>query len=233
MSRFAFFVPRLAGARFGDRSLAAAGAGLGVLVAAIAGLGIQTGFAGLPFLIAPIGASAVLVFAVPASPLAQPWPVFGGNLVSAMVGVAMAQSIGNPLLAIALAVSLAVIAMSLLRCLHPPSGAVAITAILGGDAVVKAGFAYPVTLVAANTAALLGAGWLYHRFSHHSYPHRAGPVAEAHLSSGLLRSDIEQALAESGETFDIDLNDLEGLLLRAETISDERQKREIGADYAI
>lgn len=236
MSRFHIFSPLLAGARFGDRSWAALGAGLGVLVAASAGLGVDMGFPGLPFLIAPIGASAVLVFTIPASPLAQPWPVFGGNLVSATVGVAMAQAVGDPMLAAGLAVCTAILAMSVLRCLHPPAGAVAITAILGGDAVTQMGFAYPVTLVAANSAALLATGWLYHRFSHHSYPHRPEPVAEVHLPSGLLRKDIDQALAESGETFDIDLTDLEGLLLRAEAIAAERQDREAksgAAEYAI
>ena len=233
MSRLRLFVPLLAGASFGDRSWAALGAGLGVLAAAIAGLAMQTGYPGLPFLIAPIGASAVLVFAVPASPLAQPWPVFGGNLVSAAVGVAIAQSFANPMLAVGVAVCLAILAMSVLRCLHPPSGAVAITAILGGDAIAKAGFAYPVTLVAANSAALLVIGWLYHRFSHHSYPHKPEPVAEISVLSGLLREDIDRAIAESGETFDIDLNDLEGLLMRAEAISAERQRSDAGSDYAI
>ena len=233
MSRLRLFVPLLAGASFGDRSWAALGAGLGVLAAAIAGIAMQIGYPGLPFLIAPIGASAVLVFAVPASPLAQPWPVFGGNLVSAAVGVAMAQSIANPMLAVGVAVCLAIIAMSVLRCLHPPSGAVAITAILGGDAITKAGFAYPVTLVAANSAALLAMGWLYHRFSHHSYPHKPEPVAEISVPSGLLREDIDRAIAESGETFDIDLNDLEGLLMRAEAISADRQRSDAGSEYSI
>lgn len=233
MSRLRLFEPLLAGANFADRSWAALAAGLGVFVASIAGLAIQASYPGLPYLIAPIGASAVLVFAVPASPLAQPWPVFGGNLVSATVGVAMAQSIANPMLAVGLAVCLAIVAMSLLRCLHPPSGAVAITAILGGEAISKAGFAYPVTLVAANTAALIAMGWLYHRFSRHSYPHRPEPVVEMTAPTGLLREDIDKAIAESGETFDIDLEDLEGLLMRAEAISVERQRSEAGSDYSI
>lgn len=233
MSRLRLFKPLLAGANFADRSWAALAAGLGVFVASIAGLAIQASYPGLPYLIAPIGASAVLVFAVPASPLAQPWPVFGGNLVSATVGVAMAQSIANPMLAVGLAVCLAIIAMSVLRCLHPPSGAVAITAILGGEAISKAGFAYPVTLVAANSAALLAMGWLYHRFSRHSYPHRPEPVIETTAPTGLLRADIDKAIAESGETFDIDLEDLEGLLMRAEAISAERQRSEAGSDFSI
>lgn len=233
MRRLRLFVPLLAGASLRDRSGAAAGATFGVLVAALTGMLVGYAFPDFPFMVAPIGASAVLVFAVPASPLAQPWPVFGGNVVSGTVAVAVAHAIPDPALAVGLAVGLAIMGMSILRCLHPPGGAVAITAILGGDAIVKAGFAYPVTLVAANSAALLAMGWVYHRFSHHSYPHRPEPVVEAPIPSGLLRADIDQAIAESGETFDIDLDDLENLLLRAEAISANRQYEEANSDYAI
>ena len=50
----------------------------------------------LPFLVAPLGASAVLVFCVPASPLAQPWAVIGGDLLSAAVGLIAGHLIGDP-----------------------------------------------------------------------------------------------------------------------------------------
>ncbi|MFN3453240.1 MAG: HPP family protein, partial [Sphingorhabdus sp.] len=119
------------------------------------------------------------------------------------------------------AVATSILVMSLLRCLHPPSGAVTITTILGGQAIVEAGYLFPLSLVAANSAALLAAGWLFHRFSGHSYPHRAA-VSSA-LPVGLLRADIDQAVAEAHETFDIDLADLEALLLRAERIAEQRR----------
>lgn len=233
MSRLRIFVPLLAGASLRDRSGAAAGAVFGVCLTAFAGMLLQHAWPDFPFLIAPIGASAVLVFAVPASPLAQPWAVFGGNVVSGTVAVAVAHAVHNPAIAGGLAVGLAIMAMSVMRCLHPPGGAVAITAILGGEAIQQAGFVYPLTLVALNSAALLAVGWLYHRFSHHSYPHRPTPVTEVPILSGLLREDIDQAISESGETFDIELDDLENLLLRAEVISANRQYREANADYAI
>lgn len=212
----------MAGARLNDRLVACLGAGLGVFVAAVAGLGIQNMWPALPFLIAPIGASAVLVFAVPTSPLAQPWPVFGGNVLSAAVGVTVAHFIPDPLLAVGLAVALAILAMSLLRCLHPPSGAVAVTAIIGSDAVVAAGYMYPVTLVAANSAALVLAGYLFHRFSGHSYPHRVSE-SPAPLPAALLREDIELALAQTKETFDISPADLETLLMTAESFAAQRR----------
>ncbi|RYH63846.1 MAG: hypothetical protein EON54_07270, partial [Alcaligenaceae bacterium] len=100
------------------------GAGLGILAAALLARW-WAGFArveGLWFA-APLGASAVLVFAVPASPLAQPWAVIGGNVLSALVGSACAALIPDPAWAGAAAVALAIALMFSLRCLHPPGGA--------------------------------------------------------------------------------------------------------------
>ena len=71
-----------------------------------------------PWFVAPMGASAVLLFAVPASPLAQPWSIVGGNMVSATIGVSCAQLIAAPGMAAALAVALSIAAMMKLRCLH-------------------------------------------------------------------------------------------------------------------
>ncbi|HEY5757659.1 MAG TPA: HPP family protein, partial [Steroidobacter sp.] len=82
------------------------------------------------WLVAPLGASAVLVFAVPASPLAQPWSVVGGNTISALVGVLCVQLIDDPALAAGVAVAVAIVAMFALRCLHPPGGAAALLAVL-------------------------------------------------------------------------------------------------------
>lgn len=219
--RWHLFVPKLAGASLNDRLIACAGAGLGVLAAALAGLGIQDFLPALPFLIAPIGASAVLVFVVPSSPLAQPWPVVGGNFISAIVGVAVLHNVPNTAAAIAIAVGGAIFIMSLLRCLHPPGGAAAITTILGAQAVIDAGYIFPISIVAANSLALVAFGFLFHKFTGHSYPHRVAP-AQA-MPMGLLRADIDQAVAETHESFDIDLADLEALLLRAERIAEQRR----------
>ena len=219
--RYGFFIPRLAGGNLNDRLIACVGAAFGVLAAAVAGLGVQDFLPALPFLIAPMGATAVLVFAVPASPLAQPWPVFGGNVIAACVGVTVLHLVPITLLAIAVAVASSILIMSLLRCLHPPSGAVTLTTIIGGQAIVDSGYLFPISIVAANSAALLAAGWLFHKFSGHSYPHRTAPSAS--MPVGLLRADIDQAVEEAHETFDIDLADLEALLLKAERIAEQRR----------
>ncbi|GLU31632.1 HPP family protein [Trinickia caryophylli] len=125
----------------------------------------------VPLLVAPMGASAVLLFAVPESPLAQPWSIMGGNLVAAIVGVTCAQLIGAPALAAATAVALAISLMLALRCVHPPSGAVALTAVLGGPAIHALGYRFAVIPIALQSAALLGAALMFHFVMGHRYPH--------------------------------------------------------------
>ncbi|MFC3713225.1 HPP family protein [Sphingoaurantiacus capsulatus] len=220
-----WFTPLLAGATLGDRLLACVGALVGI--AAVAGATMLAGLAtpGLPLLVAPIGASAVLAFAVPASPLAQPWSIIGGNTLSALVGVAVAMLVPAPPLAAGLAVAAAILVMSLAHCLHPPGGAVALLAALGGPAVTALGFGFAFAPVAVSSAALVGAAWLFHRLSRHAYPHRPNAaVAERQLAEeGLLPVDIERAVADLGETFDIGTEDLAMLVARAEHHAAERR----------
>lgn len=223
--RWRLFVPILAGASLRDRVIACIGAMIGIIAAAWVGSMIKDIIPLLPYLVAPIGASAVLVFAVPASPLAQPWPVLGGNVISGVVGVTIAHWVGNPFLAAGIAVAGAILIMSLLRCLHPPGGAAALTAVIGGPAIVSSGYMFALTVVAANSITLLCAGWLFHRFSGHAYPHRVEPAASSPSMNDLQRQDIERALEETGETFDIAPADLEALLFRAEIFAEERRSK--------
>ena len=108
------------------------------------------------FMVGSMGATAVLLFAVPHGALSQPWPVFGGHLVSAMIGVAAANWIADPALAAGLAVGGAIAAMQVLRCIHPPGGATALVAVIGGSAVHDLGFGYVLLPVLANTVILFG-----------------------------------------------------------------------------
>ncbi|WP_326523490.1 HPP family protein [Sphingomonas sp.] len=208
------FRPKLAGGRLDHRLVAALGAFAGIAATAwvLLHLPLDRSFAAL---IAPMGASAVLVFAVPTSPLAQPWSVLGGNVVSGAIGIAMALIVPEPWLAAGLAVGVAIATMTLLRCLHPPGGAVALGAVTGGPAIAAMGLAYPLVLVAVNATLLIAAGWAFHRLSGHSWPHRPGAGALP-TPRPLHRADIDAALADLGETFDIAPEDLDLLLQRAE-----------------
>jgi len=130
---------------------------LGVILVSQAYLGLS-GSAGL---VASMGASAVLLFAVPHGPLSQPWAVFGGHLVSAVIGVACVKLNAPPLITSALAVALAISAMYYLRCIHPPGGATALTAVAGGDAVHALGFHYVLTPVLLNVLVILLVAMLF------------------------------------------------------------------------
>ncbi|RXD07289.1 HPP family protein [Sphingomonas sp. UV9] len=214
----AFFAPILAGATFSDRLLACTGAAVGItLTAIVTAMAFGEGWTAI-LLVAPMGASAVLIFAVPASPLAQPWSVIGGNVVSALVGVGIAAMVSSPALASGLAVGGAILAMSLLRCLHPPGGAAALTAVIGGPAVTAAGWMFPVLPVGINAVILTVAGIVFHLLSRHSYPHRAVSImaGPAVPGGGITPhpEDLDAALADLGETFDIGREDLDLLLER-------------------
>lgn len=206
------FRPILSGAHAADRFFDCIGAVLGIALAAVIATHLPLAAGDLPLLVAPLGASAVLVFAVPASPLAQPWPVIGGNTISALVGVAVYHLVPGEALAGSIAVGAAIFVMSMLRCLHPPGGASALTAVIGSGAIHAAGYSFALVPVALNSVSLVVVGLLFHRLSRHSYPHRPAPAPDA----GLHMADIDAALEDMHEDFDIAREDLDALLSRAE-----------------
>lgn len=163
-----------------------------------------------PLLIAPMGASAILMFAVPASPLAQPWSVIGGHLVAAVVGVSLAHWTAQPLVAAAIAVMIATLVMSFLRCLHPPSGAIALIAVLGGPKVLAQGYSFVLVPVLLNSLVLTAAALVYNNLTGKSYPHRAH-VQPTRPAIVLTHQDLDSALTAYGETLDISREDLEVL----------------------
>ncbi|XHS80152.1 HPP family protein [Burkholderiaceae bacterium UC74_6] len=167
------------------------------------------------WIVAPIGASAVLVFAVPASPLAQPWSVVGGNSLSALVGSLCAILIPDPALAGAVAVGGAIALMFAMRCLHPPGGAAALLSALG--AVPLSFVLFPV---AANCLLLVLAGMVYNGLTGRRYPHAQGRSApastEASAAARFSAADLDAALAHYNQVIDIPRDDLEELLHHAE-----------------
>lgn len=174
--------------------------------------------------VAPMGASAVLLFAVPSSPMAQPWSIVGGNLVSASIGVACALWIDDTGLAVSVAAALAIAVMFALRCLHPPSGAVALTAVLGGPPITSLGFQFVIWPVAVNSVMLLVAALLFNAAVGRRYPHGPHANANAHLTRdeppsarlGFTTKDLDDALQQRGELLDISKDDLEELFIQAE-----------------
>lgn len=108
-----------------------------------------------PLLVASMGASAVLLFAVPHGQLSQPWPVLVGHIASAAIGVACATVLGPTFIAAAAAVGLPIGAMHLLKSIHPPGGATALTAVLGGPAITGMGFEFVLVPVALNAGLMV------------------------------------------------------------------------------
>jgi CBS-domain-containing membrane protein len=106
-------------------------------------------------LLGSFGASAVLVYGAIKSPLAQPRNLLGGHLISSLIGVACYQMVDVPWLAAALAVSLAIVAMALTDTIHPPGGATALIAVIGGEQVHKLGFLYTLVPTGAGVLILL------------------------------------------------------------------------------
>lgn len=223
--RFKFLSLILAGATWHDRLRACLGAAIGVGTTGLICSLLLGDDPHLPLLAAPMGASALLLFAVPASPMAQPWPIIGGNIISALAGLAVSRVVPEPALAAGLAVALAIGAMSLTRCLHPPGGAIALTAAIGSPMVAEYGLGFPLVPVGLNALVLTMLGWAFHRLLRHGYPHAATPPPTNPRGTndplprhrvGFNEADIDAALADLGEAFDIDRDDLGRVLHRVE-----------------
>ena len=151
---------------------------------------------GALLIIPSMGASAVLLFAVPHGALSQPWNVFGGHILSALVGVTCAIVIPGEIVAASLAVGLAIGAMHYLRCIHPPGGATALAAVIGGDATHALGYQFVITPVLLNVLVMLAVAVTFnYLFPWRRYPEWlvAKPPAEAEETRADSQRTIEHA----------------------------------------
>jgi CBS domain-containing membrane protein len=176
------------------------------------------------YLVAPFGASSVLLFAVPNSPLAQPWSAVVGNTVAALVGVAVSLLVADPVLRVALAVGLAIAATMLCRALHPPAGAVAMTAALGPEAVERLGFAFALAPVGIGTLALVLAAMAYARLTGRHYPLRQFDAGSGQGTAdrpaverlNLTEGELTAILERYRHSFNLGVEDLARLIGAAE-----------------
>ncbi|WEX75342.1 HPP family protein [Sinorhizobium numidicum] len=228
------FIPSLVPVSHWERLRSCCGALVGILLTGfISTLAIGAG-ASLPLLIAPMGASAVLLFAAPSSPLAQPWSILGGNIISSTVGVTAALLIPDPVIAAAVAVAVAIGAMLILGCLHPPSGAVALTAVLGGPAIRDAGYAFVLSPVAVNSLLILVVALIFNNLTGRRYPHLA-PAANPHNTQdplpshrlGVVPEDLQAVLAQYGEVVNVSPEDLDSFIHQAQVRAFTRRSGEI------
>lgn len=217
------FAPLLAGATFRSRLIASIGILLCIAFAGLVSGWLYDHATHSVFMIAPVGASAILLFVVPSSPMAQPWAIIGGNTISALIGVIIFHVVNEPLLASGLAVALSVLAMSVTRSMHPPGGAIALSAVIGGHAITDAGFLFPFIPVAVDSTLVVLFGLIFHRVLRRPYPHSAHVINQhqtqdmpTQIRGGPTSADIDAALSTMQESFDISRGDLEALLRQIE-----------------
>ncbi len=195
-----------------EKLISAAGGFIGILALLYVSQAVLD-HQGAVMVVASMGASAVLLYAVPHGALSQPWAVFGGHLVSAFIGVSCTTLLPDPLLAAAAAVGLSIGAMYYLHCLHPPGGATALVAVLGGESVTGLGYSFIVTPVLENVAILLLTAVLLNLpLRHRHYPaslaRPCGGEAQPEEKAPIAHSDLVYALSQLDSFIDVSEQDL-------------------------
>ena len=176
------------------------------------------------YLVAPFGATSVLLFAVPNSPLAQPWSAIVGNILAGFIGVAVSMVVPDPTLRIALAVGLAIAVTILCRALHPPAGAVAMTAAMSPDAVQELGFLFAIVPIGVGTVVLVLVAIAYGRLTGRHYPFRQFDDPNRHGTGdpepmerlGLSEAELTDILERYRQSFNLGVEDLSRLIGAAE-----------------
>lgn len=178
-----------------------------------------------PLVVASMGASAILVFVVPASPLSQPRAVFGGHMLAASVGLLVRPAVPDPWLAAGLAIGIAIAVMNLLRCLHPPAGGTVLLAVFAAAPEPASRWTFLIMPLALDVLLLLVCAIAWNRLTGHSYPHRVPTVpAPAAWVGHIEDDDLDAVLAEWDEALDISRDDLLAVLHAAERRVIERWK---------
>lgn len=189
---------------------------------------------GYPMIVASMGASAIILFFIPGSPLAQPWPFVGGQILSAGVGVACALHITEISAAAATAVGGSVLVMLLLRCLHPPAAATSLTPLMAGASITSLGYSFVLVPVAVNVFTMLILAIIINRWvMDRPYPsvllvkkqknQRHSVIAPSH-QVGFSEQDISLALKQADVFIDMTHAELGHLLSQAEKNAFKRLK---------
>jgi len=165
-----------------------------------------------PFLmLGSMAASATLLYAVPHSPMAQPWNLIGGHLISALFAWPCIVYIHNPVIAAAVAVGGAIFVMHYLNCLHPPGAATALTLVLGSTVFLKHGWEWTLLVVVINAFIFLVLALLLNNLlPGRRYPMQQMPLTPHKPNSALSPEtlDIEWALEQMDGVIDVSEEDL-------------------------
>ena len=212
------FLPHPSPVTFTEKLRSGLAGGVAILVLAVVLRYVLPHDAPLPML-ASMAASAVLLFAVPHSPLAQPWNLVGGHVVSAIVGWTCGLVVSDPVIAAGLAVGISIFLMSVSNCLHPPGAATALTLVLNATQFHGMAWTAVAWIVLANITVFLLLGLLLNNvLPHRRYP---SPPARPQLAPGagpvvgLEPPDLAWALGQMDGLIDIDLADLGAIYEKA------------------
>ncbi len=166
------------------------------------------------FIVPSMGASAVLLFAAPHVPFSQPWNVFGGHAISAVIGVACWHLIPDYTVAASASVGLAIGAMYLTRCIHPPGGATALAAVIGSEKLHALGYSYEFEPILLNTITILLVAIIFNGlFKWRRYPatlpfKKSPESVETQTYKPIKHEDFVYALSHIDTFVDINEDDL-------------------------
>ena len=215
-------------------------ASLGAVLAMIFCTWLNSQWYGLPItahLLGPLAASSLLLFAVPSGALAQPWSLLGSYAVACLSAALVGHYAGDAvLLSAALALGLSMLLMYLLRCLHPPGGAMALCLMVGGADFQGAGLTLMLPVLSGALVLLLSA-LLYNNLTGVRYPKAPTRSSDLHGTrdplpeqrSGFSPEDLRQALDEFDGFVDVTPEDLEHLLRSTERHALRRRMGDINA----
>ncbi|OYT93989.1 MAG: hypothetical protein CFE43_01235 [Burkholderiales bacterium PBB3] len=168
------------------------------------------------WLLAPVGASVVILFVQFHSPVAQPWPLLGSYLVATVTGLLCAQWVPQPAIAAGLAVAISIWLMARFNCIHPPGGALALLIVLNAP-YTPASVVQTLELVALNVTALLIAALVINKWVlGRRYPHSTTPALAPHRTQdlppiqrmGLVHADLASAVQTLNTFVDVQEDEL-------------------------
>lgn len=205
-----------------ERWISALAGGLGILL--MQGiLAVLPAGANVSYLLAPLGASTVILFALPHSPLAQPWSLAGGLLLSALVGYGVGLWVQPAWLAIGVALALAIWLTALLRCMHPPGGAMAVVFAIAAQQHTVSLFTALLNVVAALIAVLAVNNLIPGRRYPQCVPARQATVRPPRRS--IRHDDLQYALEKLDTYLDVSEDDLVSIYDLATAHAHRRHER--------
>lgn len=189
-------------------------------------------------LLGPLGASAVLLFAVSSGALAQPWSIIGSYLCAGVVALLVARVLGRTLGSACLAAGMTVVLICWLRCLHPPAGGLAMTLVLADPASIALGW-HELAPVMLGAGVLLTSALAYNNATRTRYPKGLAEPAPVVIGTApvtdpaITAADLKLALADMEQFFDVEPTALEQLIHAAEGHARRRSIGEVLASRVV